>query len=228
MKTNTEKRYRPEFTQLPYGFVNDNIALQKLMRTKGLQYLALYIAIQDRMANHTEEDFTLSYEDLVAETQSFLHIYSTSEEEIEGWLNDLIDVNIVESRVYVNPFTDIQEERYCIASVADALEQTREAWISKIINPLKISKEDKEQLKCLTKSMNDIRKQIRLRNTAKQQHHKMLNIELAKMNCDREYAQVINADIQKCELDISNLYRKLHAIKSQAQSLMKGGEIPDE
>ena len=56
----------------------------------------------------------------------------------------------------------------------------------------------------------------------------MLNIELAKMNCDREYAQVINADIQKCELDISDLYRKLNTIKSQAQSLMKGGEIPDE
>lgn len=38
----------------------------------------------------------------------------------------------------------------------------------------------------------------------------------------------IHADIQKCELDISDLYRKLNTIKSQAQSLMKGGEIPDE
>ena len=90
------KRYRAEFTQLPYGFINDNTALQTLIRMKGLQYLAMYIAIQDRMANHTEEDFTLSYSEAIAEPKAYLQQYSMEDADIKVWLDDLIDAEIVE------------------------------------------------------------------------------------------------------------------------------------
>ena len=90
------KRYRPEFTQLPYGLINDNTALQTIIREKGLEYLAMYIAIQDRMANHTEEDFTLSYSEAIAEAKAYLQLHSMENANIKVWLDDLIDAEIVE------------------------------------------------------------------------------------------------------------------------------------
>lgn len=66
------KKYRPEYTQLPYGFLNDNSSLHKIVRKEGPMALAMYIVIQDKMAKHSDEDFTLSMDELVEEIQETL------------------------------------------------------------------------------------------------------------------------------------------------------------
>ena len=221
------KRYRPEFTQLPYGFLNDNTALQTLIRTKGLQYLAMYIAIQDRMANHTEEDFTLSREEAIGESKANLQLYSTSDEEIGKWFQDLVDANLIESRVFVNPFTDREEERYCIPAVAETLELLREAWFTKVINPLKIPKPDKDQLKSVQEEVNKVKKEIRIINAKKQNYRRELSRELDKENVDKTVAKVLNELIADCDRDVAMLYRKMHSIENSIK-LPQGGELANE
>ena len=221
------KRYRAEFTQLPYGFINDNTALQTLIRMKGLQYLAMYIAIQDRMANHTEEDFTLSYSEAIAEPKAYLQQYSMEDADIKVWLDDLIDAEIVEQRVFVNAYTDIEETRYCIPSVADTLEVLRDSYFSKVINPLKMPKADKDKLKETQAKVSEVRKSIRIKNAQKRNCRNALTKELAKPDCDKSVAQILNAQIEDCDRDIAALYRKAHTIEKEVELLMQGGGLVD-
>lgn len=221
------KRYRPEFTQLPYGFVNDNTALQTLIREKGLEYLSMYIAIQDRMANHTEEDFTLSYREAIAEPKAYLQLFSKEDAAIKVWLDDLIEADIVEERVFVNPYTDLEETRYCIPAAADTLEVLRDAYFSKVINPLKMPKPDKDKLKETQAKASEVRKCIRIKNAQKRNCRNALTKELAKPDCDKSVAQILNAQIEDCDRDIAALYRKAHTIEKEVELLMQGGGLVD-
>ena len=226
MKTLKGKRYRPEFTQLPYGFVNDNVALQRLMRTEnGLAYFSMYIAIQDRMANHSDEDFTLSFDELIFETQSFLQLYTTPVDIIEGWINDLIEANIVEVVIFVNPFTDKDEERYCISSVVEILQTTRDAWITKITNPMKLDEEKRIRLNALNVEASEIQKKIGNVRSKK----RTLNSELKKeynnkTDFNKEFAEALHSEISDCDREIASLYRRYHTIDQQRQRFMKGGD----
>lgn len=58
------KKYKPDFTQLPANFIEKDIGLRKLVRTKGDRYVSVYIAIQDGMGSHSAEDFTLSFDEM--------------------------------------------------------------------------------------------------------------------------------------------------------------------
>lgn len=226
MKTLKGKRYRPEFTQLPYGFVNDNVALQRLMRTEnGLAYFSMYIAIQDRMANHSDEDFTLSYDELIFETQSFLQLYTTPVDIIEGWVNDLVEANIVETVMVINPFTDKAEERYCIVSSAEKMQITREAWITKITNPKKLEEKQRTNLKVLNAEATEIQKKIGNVRSKK----RTLNLELKKeynnkTDFNKEFAEALHSEISDCDREIASLYRRYHTIDQQRQRFMKGGD----
>lgn len=229
MTTTTGKRYTPDFTQLPFGFVNNNLALQTLMRTKGLEYLAIYIAIQDRMANHSDDDFTLSFNEMLFECQSFLQLFTTPVETIKGWLEELIDANIIESRYVVNRYTEMGEERYCIASVQDILQSTREAWFSKIINPRKLPKADKEQLKRMKESINDTRKKINTLNKKKNNLHIQLKLLLdTEKQSNMKMAGACQEEILECETELKSLQIKLHTLENRAQILLDGGDEIDE
>ena len=220
------KRYRPEFTQLPFGFINDNTDLQTIIREKGLQYLAMYIAIQDRMANHTEDDFTLSYREAIAETKAFLQQFSKGDAEIKILLDDLIEVGIVVRRDIVNEYTNTVEQRYCIPSVADTLEASRESWYSKIINPIKQGKVDKDKVNKERKELKKIEDDIRAQRDALQRHRSKLTIELGNSTeeCDRELERTLNGQISEFESKLSDLYTKRNILKSKINKLLQGGD----
>lgn len=221
------KKYRPEYTQLPYGFLNDNSALHKIVRKEGPAALAIYIVIQDKMAKHSDEDFTLSMEELVEEIQETLFLYDEPVEDIQHWLEAFKEAGILEERKIVIRTTDVEETRYCLPLVADTLVDARQAWISKCINPMKIPKEDKSRLKEQQEKVNALRKQIRLLLAAKRRCRDQLSRELALNNGEKDVAQALLAAIDSYEWDISALYRKIHSIEHQMEKLCKGGESDD-
>lgn len=213
-----EKKYRPEYTQLPFGFLYNDADLQALVREKGLNYLAVYIAIQDRMANHPEEDFTLSYKELLVETESFLQQYAKVDDSLKRILDDMIAAGIVESRMYVSPFTEKECQRYCIPSVADSLEHSREAWMTKVTNRLSTSKVDKAMLKQVQDEIKEIKRKISKLNAAKRNYRRELSAELLQTDCDKHTAQLLNATIENIDHDIACQYRKIHSIQSKAEA----------
>lgn len=143
MTDNLARRYKPEFTQLPFGFVNTHSGLQKLIRTTGPNVLAVYIVIQDKMAGRSDDNFTLSRNELIDDIRETLHLHDLSDDEVFALIKPLIEANILDERVIPDRYTDTEECRYCIAPVCEALEDARDAWITKCINPTKSSKEEK-------------------------------------------------------------------------------------
>ena len=224
----TYKTYKPEYTQLPLGFVNNNAALQKLIRIKGISVLAYYVVIQDKMATHSEEDFTISKEELIDDIRETLCMYDKSDEEIFEWIDALIDAGIVEERNFVSKYTDREEVRLCIPSVADVLDETRNIWTKKCISPLRMAKSDKEKLRNSQEKIHEFRKQIRMKYDAKRRYRMMLTRELSKCDTDKDIAQVYNVEIEKCEREISTLYRKLHAMESEINSLTNSDTENDD
>lgn len=221
------KKYRPEYTQLPYGFLNDNSSLHKIVRKEGPMALAMYIVIQDKMAKHSDEDFTLSMDELVEEIQETLFLYDKPTENIECWIQTFIEAGVLEERKIVIRTTDVEEKRYCLPLVADTLVDSRQAWISKCINPLKLPKEEKTKLKDYQEKVNAIRKEIRLMLAAKRRYRNQLSRELTLSNGDKAVAQALLATIDAYEADIAAAYRKVHSIESQMELLCKGGECSD-
>ena len=109
--------------------------------------MAYYIAIQDSMASHVEEEFTLSFDEMIDAIREELCLYSSTDDEITEWINTLIAADIVKQKYFINPYDESEMERYFIPSVAEALEEAKEAWITKCINPnKKLSKEDKHHI----------------------------------------------------------------------------------
>ena len=108
---NSYRKYEPEYTQLPFKFIDKNISLRKLIRTKGCTYLAYYIAIQDSMAAHVDEEFTLSFEEMIDAIREELCLYSSTDDEITEWINTLIAADIVKQKYFINPYDESEMER---------------------------------------------------------------------------------------------------------------------
>lgn len=184
--------------------------------------LAMYIVIQDKMAKHSDEDFTLSMDELVEEIQETLFLYDKPTENIEGWIQTFIEAGVLEERKIVIRTTDVEEKRYCLPLVADTLVDSRQAWISKCINPMKLPKEEKTKLKDYQEKVNAVRKEIRLMLAAKRRYRNQLSRELTLSNGDKAVAQALLATIEAYEAGIAAAYRKVHSIEHQMEQLCRG------
>lgn len=224
----TYKKYKPEYTQLPYGVTSNYSALQKLIRTKGPTALAIYTVIQDKSAGHSEDDFSFGREELIDDIRETLYLHTASNDELNEWIDDFIIAGVLEERTFVNKYTDIEETRFCIRSVLESLEEAREAWVSKCINPLKIPKPEKDRLRDFQDRIRECRKEINVKHDAKQRLRIQLSRELAKSDCDTNNAQMYNSLIEEYEKDIAMLYRKLHTLTREMEKLNQGGDSSEE
>ena len=210
------------------------------IQNKGLEILGFMRKFCDNKSSELKMNFSLlgtpaeglsgrfvkiDKEDLAAATDE--NIVVAYDADIKVWLDDLIDAEIVEQRIFVNAYTDIEETRYCIPSVADTLEALRDSYFSKVINPLKMPKADKDKLKETQAKVSEVRKSIRIKNAQKRNCRNALTKELAKPDCDKSVAQILNAQIEDCDRDIAALYRKAHTIEKEVELLMQGGGLVD-
>ena len=224
----TYKKYKPEYTQLPYGVTSNYSALQKLIRTKGPTALAIYTVIQDKAAGHSEDDFSFGREELIDDIRETLYLHTTSDDELNAWIDDFINAGVLEERTFVNKYTDIEESRFCIRSVLEALEEAREAWVSKCINPLKIPKPEKDKMRDFQDRIHECRKEINVKHDAKQRLRAQLSRELAKSDCDTQNAQTCNSAIEEYEKECAMLYRKLHNLTREMEKISKGGDSNED
>lgn len=222
-----EEQYGPEFVKLHNGFARKNSALNKMICTRGPAYLGFFTAVMDRMGDYSKTDFTLTFEELVEEMQNYFALYTTPREDLVKIISEYIDAGIFEKRVFVNRYTDIEEVRYCIPLTQDDLLDSRSQWYGKIAAPMKESNPEKKKLTDYIEREKEIHRQISKKNAAKRTYREQLNQELAKTDCDRKAAQVLNGLIEDCEKDISALYRKLHSQPVQTSSSQQGGDLND-
>ena len=229
MTDNLARRYKPEFTQLPYGFVNTHSGLQKLIRTTGPNVLAVYIVIQDKMAGRSDDNFTLSRNELIDDIRETLHLHDLSDDEVFGLIKPLIEANILDERVIPDRYTDTEECRYCIAPVCEALEDARDAWISKCINPTKSSKEEKAAFKELQAKVNACRKEIRNLVATKKRHNILMKQEHdLRDEGNSQIAEVHRLAIEDCDKQMASWYRKIHTIENEMDNIKMGGDDTNE
>ena len=75
--------------------------------------------------------------------------------------------------------------------------------------------------------VSEVRKSIRIKNAQKRNCRNALTKELAKPDCDKSVAQILNAQIEDCDRDIAALYRKAHTMEKEVELLMQGGGLVD-
>lgn len=229
MNQTSTKKYEPEFTQLPFKFIDKNMNLRKLIRTKGPCYLSYYIAIQDNMAGHPEESFTLSHSELIDAIRETLFLFSVEDDEIIGWINELLSADVIEKRYLMNPENAQEVERYCIASVVDALEEAKTAWITKCVNPSKLPKEDKARIATLREKVRETDKAIRELARRRRGLEARLDIELDKKPIDENEVKIIRAEMDACRRKNAELYREKMVNESAINKIKSTkGELIDE
>ena len=101
---------------------------------------------------------------------------------------------------------------FCYAPGVSVIQMDKTDYFSKVINPLKMPKADKDKLKETHAKVSEVRKSIRIKNAQKRNCRNALTKELAKPDCDKSVAQILNAQIEDCDRDIAALYRKAHTI----------------
>lgn len=227
---NSYKRYEPEYTQLPFKFIDKNISLRKLIRTNGCTYLAYYIAIQDSMASHVEEEFTLSFNEMIDAIREELCLYSSTDDEITEWINTLIAADIVKQKYFINPYDESEMERYFIPSVAEALEEAKEAWITKCINPnKKLSKEDKAKIAEHRQSIREVDKQIRNLASQRNRNEAMLDHVINEKPFDEARAKEIRSDLDIIRSKNASLYKEKRSYEKLINDIkIARGAVEDE
>lgn len=222
-----QEQYTPEYTKLHNGFARKNVALNKMVCTKGVAYLGYYVAIMDKMGDYSRTDFGLSREELVEELRNYFALFTTPDEELANIIDEFIEAGVLERRIFVNPYTDLEEVRYCIPQVQEDLLDSRGAWYGKCINPLKLPKPNKEKIKALVEEEKALRREISKNNAAKRTYRAQLALELTRTDGDRQTAQALNALIDGCEKANAALYRKVHRIAKEITTI-QGGTLNDD
>jgi len=224
------KRYEPEFTQLPFPFLSHPArrALKKLVRSQGPEVLAYYIILQDTMGAHSDDDFTLSIDEMIDALRDELILYNKSDDDLRDCVNKLIDAQILEPREVACIHRETVEVRYCIPSVADTLFETRKAWVSKCINPLRLSKEDKARLKELNDKRNECRRSIEQFERRKKAVSALMDAELQSIAVDAECVAQFKAEIEFCDKEKARLYQEIHAIDATIEKINKKKTGEDE
>lgn len=217
-----EEQYSPEFVKLHNGFARKNSPLNKMICTKGPEYLGYFSAMMDIMGNYSKTDFALTLDEWVEEIQNYFALYSTPEEEIAKIVTEYIDAGILEKRMLVNRYIDADEVRYAIPVTQEDLFDSRSQWFGKIVAPMKDDNPDKERLSGYIEKEKAIRNAINKHNRNKRTYRDQLAQALARK--DNEHAQVTNALIEHCEDDIKALYRELYGLVRQCPSLEQGGD----
>ena len=227
---NSYKRYEPEYTQLPFKFIDKNISLRKLIRTKGCTYLAYYIAIQDSMASHVEEEFTLSFDEKIDAIREELCLYSSTDDEITEWINTLIAADIVKQKYFINPYDDSEMERYFIPAVAEALEEAKEAWITKCINPnKKLSKEDKAKIAEYRQNIREVDKQLRNLANQRNRNEALLDHVINEKPFDEARAKEIRSDLDIIRSKNASLYKEKRSYEKLINDIkIARGAVEDE
>ena len=227
---NSYKQYEPEYTQLPFKFIDKNISLGKLIRTKGCTYLAYYIAIQDSMASHVEEEFTLSFDEMIDAIREELCLYSSTDDEITEWINTLIAADIVKQKYFINPYDESEMERYFIPSVAEALEEAKEAWITKCINPnKKLSKEDKAKIAEHRQKIREVDKQLRNLANQRNRNEALLDHVINEKPFDEARAKEIRSDLDIIRSKNASLYKEKRSYEKLINDIkIARGAVEDE
>ncbi len=226
---NSYKRYEPEYTQLPFKFIDKNISLRKLIRTKGCTYLAYYIAIQDSMAAHVEEEFTLSFDEMIDAIREELCLYSSTDDEITEWLNVLIATDVVKQKYFIDAYDESETERYFIPSVAEALQEAYEAWITKCINPSKLSKEDKAKIAELRQKNREIDKAIRNLASQRNRDEAMLDLIINEKPFDELRAKELRCDLDIIRGKNASLYKEKRKYDEEITKIkLSKGVVSDE
>ena len=227
---NSYKKYEPEYTQLPFKFIDKTISLRKLIRTKGCTYLAYYIAIQDSMASHAEEEFTLSFDEMIDAIREGLCLYSSRDDEITEWINTLIAADIVKRKFYIDPYDESETERYFIPSVAEALESAKEAWIIKCTNPSrKLSKEDKAKIAEHHQKIREIDKELRNLANQRNRNEMLLDHVINEKPFDEARAKEIRCDLDIIRSKNASLYKDKRICEKNINDIkIKKGVIEDE
>lgn len=226
MSNQTDNRYEPNFTQLPIRFIDKNINLRKLIRKKGSEYLGFYIAIQDCMALHSEEDFTLSFEEMRDAICEELFLYNTDEDVINDYLHILISADVIKKKYFINPIDNLEMERYYIPSVAESLEESRDAWLTKCINPSKLPQLLKEKINEHRQRVKEIDKDIRQLAQYRNRLEARLDLALSESTVDADNAKVIRLELDKLRKENASLYKekRIHEDSIFKIRLNKGGD----
>ncbi len=226
---NSYRKYEPEYTQLPFKFIDKNISLRKLIRTKGCTYLAYYIAIQDSMAAHVEEEFTLSFDEMIDAIREELCLYSSTDDEITEWLNVLIATDVVKQKYFIDAYDESETERYFIPSVAEALQEAYEAWITKCINPSKLSKEDKAKIAELRQKNREIDKAIRNLASQRNRDEAMLDLIINEKPFDELRAKELRCDLDIIRGKNASLYKEKRKYDEEITKIkLSKGVVSDE
>ena len=226
---NSYRKYEPEYTQLPFKFIDKNISLRKLIRTKGCTYLAYYIAIQDSMASHVEEEFTLSFDEMIDAIREELCLYSSTDDEITEWLNVLIATDVVKQKYFIDAYDESETERYFIPSVAEALQEAYEAWITKCINPSKLSKEDKAKIAELRQKNREIDKAIRNLASQRNRDEAMLDLIINEKPFDELRAKELRCDLDIIRGKNASLYKEKRKYDEEITKIkLSKGVVSDE
>lgn len=223
------KKYKPDFTQLPANFIEKDIGLRKLVRTKGDRYVSVYIAIQDGMGSHSAEDFTLSFDEMTDVVSEKLYLFSFLEEaEIIEYINNLISAGVLKTRYVISEIDNEETERYYIPSVAESLFESRDVWIDKCLNPKGLPKEEKAKARKLAQEINDVKNEMRKLSDKRTRLDKQLLRSYDDETFDKEKAKKIHSDLQEIRVQNQSLYAKKMALEDTMHQIISKGGYTDE
>lgn len=214
----TQLNYRPKFTQLSVDFDNDIKNFRTIIRRHGCEYLAYYIMLQNAMASHSDEDFTLSFDDIVDALVEKLYLYQNQdkpEEFVAGIVDVFLDNGVLEICDYCE--NGVEEQRYYISTVQDTLKDCRDEWLSKVINPSKLPPDVKTRIRDLQQEINKLDAEIKsIGQKRSSLQKKMCNED------DPEVRHAIDADMDELKGKNAEAYRKKATLKKSIDDLRFG------
>ena len=133
------KKYKPQYIQLPYGFLadDDNYGLRQLIRENGLWPLSVYTIILETMGGYADKGFTMSYEEMSIALREKGCMVNDPKETIDGYLLPLIEAGVISKIWFWDCDLEIEEQRYAIRGAVPPAAAAYDAWLSKCINPRK-------------------------------------------------------------------------------------------
>ena len=181
------------------------------------------------MASHVEEEFTLSFDEMIDAIREELCLYSSTDDEITEWLNVLIATDVVKQKYFIDAYDESETERYFIPSVAEALQEAYEAWITKCINPSKLSKEDKAKIAELRQKNREIDKAIRNLASQRNRDEAMLDLIINEKPFDELRAKELRCDLDIIRGKNASLYKEKRKYDEEITKIkLSKGVVSDE
>ena len=227
------KKYKPQYIQLPYGFLadDDNYGLRQLIRENGLWPLSVYTIILESMGGYADKGFTMSYEEMSIALREKGCMVNDPKETIDGYLLPLIEAGVISKIWFWDCDLEIEEQRYAIRGAVPPAAAAYDAWLSKCINPRKCTPEEKAQLKAYREAINKAKSEVNRIYRREDHFNALIDQELAKAPTvmDQEAVRLWRAELAT---DKERKKEFLRTIKSNEANINRlitlKGDISDD